>query len=536
MYNNYFGFKENPFNLTPDPRYLFMSSCHRDALVHLLYGINERKGFIAITGGIGTGKTTMCRELLDHISTDTKSALIFNSFISDIELLKSINQEFGIKMPREDGTKKDYIDALNLFLLETFKSGGNALILIDEAQNLSREVLEQVRMLSNLETEREKLLQIILVGQPELNELLETPSIRQLNERIMVRYDLKPLTSGEIRGYVEHRLVVAGNRGNVKFTRGALKKIYAYSRGNPRRINTICDRSLLVAYAREKRTITKGIVLAAVNELLGYSGAGRSETDWTLKRFVSGAVMLFILIIVAGFGGWSIKNDIFIFARDRLLKTAVTVPEKVAEPLPVEEFEEIMPQPHIEKEPVVPLLHNEQGSLSNLFIVFDHSIEKNSDDADEPYLSLVTLDMEAEYYVMLKKPFRVLISDPEDPDPESPKYLLVRKITEDGAIGIDTEGNDYPVSREYILKHWGKTVSWVYPAKSKEINLLRGMKSPDVLEMQKTLYTLGFLLEITGVYNDQTFEATMKFQEEFGLLADGIAGPRTLSLLYQMTI
>ena len=193
MYTSFFGLKENPFNLTPDPRYLYLSSCHKEALDHLLYGINERKGFIAVTGGIGTGKTTMCRVLLDHIKDDTRSALIFNSFISDIELLKCINQEFGIQISENTQTKKEYIDALNKFLLGAFKDGGNAIVLIDEAQNLSRDVLEQVRMLSNLETEKEKLVQIILVGQPELKEFLASPSLKQLDERITVRYELKPL-------------------------------------------------------------------------------------------------------------------------------------------------------------------------------------------------------------------------------------------------------------------------------------------------------------------------------------------------------
>ncbi|MFB0532152.1 MAG: ExeA family protein, partial [Desulfatiglandales bacterium] len=251
MYTSFFGFKENPFNLTPDPRYLFLSTYHKEALDHLLYGINERKGFIAITGGIGTGKTTICRALLSQLEESIKSALIFNSFISDTELLEIINQEFGIDGDMAVSTKKEYIDKLNQFLLKTFSLGGNAVLLIDEAQNLSHNVLEQIRMISNLETEREKLIQIVLVGQFELNELLASSSLRQLNERIMVRYELRPLDREDVQGYVEHRLVVGGGRGNVRFTNGALKAIYESSQGNPRRINAICDRALLAAYARD---------------------------------------------------------------------------------------------------------------------------------------------------------------------------------------------------------------------------------------------------------------------------------------------
>ena len=201
MYTSFFGFKEKPFNLTPDARYLFLSPQHKEALDHLLYGINERKGFIAITGGIGTGKTTLCRTLLSHLDPLTKTALVFNSFISDEELLKTVIREFGIEMEQRGGSKNDYIDSLNRFLIENFSQGGNAVLLIDEAQNLTHTVLEQIRMLSNLETEKEKLIQIVLVGQYEFTELLGTPSLRQLNERITVRYDLKPLKSEDIKGY-----------------------------------------------------------------------------------------------------------------------------------------------------------------------------------------------------------------------------------------------------------------------------------------------------------------------------------------------
>jgi len=246
MYNSFFGFKENPFSLTPDPNYLYLSQYHKEAFDHFLYGINERKGFIVVTGGIGTGKTTLCRALLGYLNSSTKTALIFNAYISDMEFWKTINQEFGIETAVAAQSKKDYIDGLNQFLLETFSQDSNAVLLIDEAQNLSHTVLEQIRMLSNLETEKEKLIQIVLVGQSELRELLATPSLRQLDERIMVRYDLKPLDKQDVQGYIEHRLVVAGGKGNLRFTTGAFEAIYANSQGNPRRINGICDRALLL--------------------------------------------------------------------------------------------------------------------------------------------------------------------------------------------------------------------------------------------------------------------------------------------------
>jgi general secretion pathway protein A len=308
MYTSYFGFKENPFNLTPDPRYLFLSPYHKEALDHLLYGINERKGFIAITGGIGTGKTTLCRALLSHLDPSTKSALILNAFISDIELLKAINHEFGLSVRQENASKKEYIDALNQFLLRNFARGGNAVLLVDESQNLSDAVLEQIRMLSNLETEREKLIQIILVGQSELKELLAAPSLRQLNERITVRYDLNPLELRDIRGYVEHRLVVAGGRGNVRFTDGGYRRIALFSKGNPRRINAVCDRSLLIAYVEGVQKISNNTVRRAIEEL---HRDMRIKPDVSIRLWRKAAltfVVLLLLMTLAGFAGWLLRG------------------------------------------------------------------------------------------------------------------------------------------------------------------------------------------------------------------------------------
>jgi len=269
MYAAYFGLKENPFKLTPEPRYLFLSEPHRDVLLYLAYGIKERKGFVLISGGIGTGKTTICRTLLNlldaHPSVET--ALIFNTAISDLELLEAIVKEFGIEIPRETGTKKAYVDALNDFLLKNFAAGKNAVLLIDEAQNLSHSVLEQIRMLSNLETEKEKLLQIILIGQPELKTMLTLPALQQLNDRITVRYDLIPLSVDEVIAYIEHRLHVAGGPGKIKFTKGAYRAVYDFSEGVPRRINALCDRAFLIAYAKNISKIDRWVIRHAARDI-----------------------------------------------------------------------------------------------------------------------------------------------------------------------------------------------------------------------------------------------------------------------------
>ena len=267
MYADYFGLKENPFSLSPEPRYLFLSEQHRDALNCLIYGIKEKKGFVLISGGIGLGKTTICRSLLASMDDSVETALIFNTAISELDLLETILGEYGIVIKNDAGNKKYYIDALNEFLLGNFAAGKTTVLLIDEAQNLSRGVLEQIRMLSNLETETEKLIQIILIGQPELANTLMLPALRQLNERITVRYDLKPFSPKEVSDYIHHRLAVAQGPGSIKFTARALDLIYVFSEGIPRRINALCDRALLIAYTKNVNKIDRKIIKLAVHDI-----------------------------------------------------------------------------------------------------------------------------------------------------------------------------------------------------------------------------------------------------------------------------
>jgi len=535
MYTSYFGFKENPFNLTPDPRYLFLSPHHREALDHLLYGIQERKGFIAITGGIGTGKTTLCRALLGQLDESIKSALIFNSFITEKELLEIINQEFGIHLDPAVGTKKEYIDKLNQFLLETFSVGGNAVLLIDEAQNLSHTVLEQLRMLSNLETEKEKLIQIVLVGQSELKELLTSSSLRQLNERIMVRYELRPLARVDVQGYVEHRLVVAGGRGNLRFTNGAFKAIYRYSQGNPRRINAVCDRALLIAYAREKYTISKGMVGNAVEEVRGDITAGRSTEGWSWKRVASSIMLLLLIIIIAGFAGWSFREHILGLFKGEKEMTVVTSRDAPSMALKT-------------KKKAATIFLDEKTSLAGLFGLYNDKTKIDSNYVNEGNLGMVSFFIEPRYFLRFRKPFRVLLthfSPSQSSSPfsagtasnlgSSPRYLLIREVTSDGAIVVDSDGKDKEVTRDFFKSQFVQKVSWVYPYEGKKVDLIKGMSTPGVLKVQKTLKKLGYLVEPTGLYDDATIRNVMKFQAYFGLRPDGIVGPRTNAFLYQVS-
>ena len=266
MYTNYFGFTEKPFTLTPNPRFIFLSKHHKEAFAHLLYGIKNHYGFIELIGEIGAGKTTVLRTLLGQLQEESyRSALIFNPCLTGVELLRSINHEFGLNAKSEYAN--ELLVELNAFLLKENARGITVVLVIDEAQNLSREILEQLRLISNLETEDDKLIQIVLAGQLELSTLLDLPQLRQLNQRIAVRYRLSPMSSDESRAYIHHRMVVAGETGGVSFTNAAFKLIHIFSRGLPRLINNLCDRALLIAYGDERRLITAGIVLRAIMEL-----------------------------------------------------------------------------------------------------------------------------------------------------------------------------------------------------------------------------------------------------------------------------
>lgn len=268
MYLDFYGFREPPFSITPDPRFLFFSERHREALQHLLYGIRERKGFVQITGEVGAGKTTLCRAALEQLGPGFKTALILNPVMSSSQLLRSILTELGLTPPgRAD--RVAYLELLNRFLLEQVPLGHDVVLLIDEAQDLSPELLEQVRLLSNLETDQRKLLQIVLVGQPELRDMLDDPGLRQLRQRITVRYHLSSLSRLESEHYIRYRLQVAGSNGRPTFSSWALWRLHRYARGVPRLINAVCDTALLAGFVAGTTQLTGRHVAQAIRELEG---------------------------------------------------------------------------------------------------------------------------------------------------------------------------------------------------------------------------------------------------------------------------
>jgi general secretion pathway protein A len=270
MYASYFGLKSEPFSIAPDPHFLFMSERHREALAHLLYGLGGGGGFVLLTGEIGTGKTTLCRLFLEQIPPNCNVAYIFNPKLTVQELLQSICEEFRIAVPQETSpTVKAYVDRLNQFLLEAHAAGRNNVLIIDEAQNLSAEVLEQLRLLTNLETRERKLLQIILIGQPELRQMLARPELEQLAQRVIARYHLDALTPAETDQYIRHRMEVAGLERPFPFEARAIRRIHDLARGVPRRINLLCDRALLGAFAQSRAAVDRKTVEQAGDEVFG---------------------------------------------------------------------------------------------------------------------------------------------------------------------------------------------------------------------------------------------------------------------------
>jgi general secretion pathway protein A len=267
MYQSYYGLTELPFHITPDPKFLYLSPTHQEALQHLKYGVFEKKGFIVLVGEVGCGKTTLCRQFLAEVEQDGRFdiALILNPSVNEAQMLRAILTELG-ETPRHH-EQPDLLGQLNRVLLERIAGGRDILLIIDEAQNLSFGVLEQIRLLSNLETDKHKLLQIVLMGQPELKDILARPELRQLRQRVLVHYELEPLTRGDLTHYVHHRLTRAGSQGRPYFTSWALRAVHRYSKGIPRVANNLCDKAILAAYIRESDEVAWRDVRRAIKDL-----------------------------------------------------------------------------------------------------------------------------------------------------------------------------------------------------------------------------------------------------------------------------
>jgi general secretion pathway protein A len=563
MYNNFFGFREGPFQLVPNPAYLFLSKSHEETMANLNYAIYQGEGFVEITGEVGTGKTTLCRAFLEKIENETEAAYIFNPKLDSIQLLKTINDEFGISSDKN--TIKELIDTLNVFLMKQKASGKNVVLIIDEAQNLSYEVLEQLRLLSNLETNQSKLLQIIMVGQPELKDMLDSHELRQLGQRINVSSHLLPLTAKETIEYIQHRIHIASRKPGTRFTRLAFYFIYKFSRGIPRLINIVCDRSLLTAYSLDQHKITAGIVRSSIRELTG-RGFVKHYSFWEGKNSLLVILLLCIALVVVTFyrpGSDNISESATTQENRMTGKSGEnTVSKKILNPPTSEEKQPAIPgksfldQKPDSKPPDSRPINNLGAYLKTMqsrssrnmamkaaFSLWNTSTEikpqiRNMKDdhtffklaAKEKSLLIHRIKGNLEGVKKINLPAILELSLPGGP---LPRYLVIEKMDErqinfkvkDGLITVKPdEIKKYWPGRAYIL--WENSFSY-----RGTIPLTSPQESIIALKMH--LHDIGYnKIKINPVYDDQTKAAVKKIQIKYGLKADGLVGPLTKIVLY----
>jgi general secretion pathway protein A len=529
MYLDFHGFRDKPFNLTPDPRFVFLSKTHKEAFAHLLYGIHNRTGFIALTGEVGSGKTTVLRALLNQLDADHhRTALIFNPSLSPAGLLQSINREFGIQTNPSDHSSS--LDALNLFLLQQNAEGRTVVLIIDEAQDLEAPVLEQIRLISNLETDREKLIQIVLSGQPELLQILEKSEMRQLSQRITVRYHLHPMDFEDTIHYVSHRLLMAGGRGGDVFSMGALKRIYRYSRGLPRLINAACDRALLTGYTKDTTKISSQIAATGIKDIR------KNTATYARRRHLILILALAVLTILIVAGIYLIRPG-FINQWIPSRNKATTEQTKVSPLITVDGFSRAMAG-ELGRVSEPESARRAFNTLANLWKVPPVPEGTNLSPFNE--MERVALERELRLYrfsgnlgalLRINYPAALELSLPGIPGKRFISLVCMKK--EQLLIDPPIEGRRSLSSSE-LEKHWsGKGfLFWKDP-----LNLLTDLSKKSegghIERLQELLREAGaYGKPLTGVYDDNTVLAVKKFQSSRGIEEDGIVGVHTLMFLY----
>jgi general secretion pathway protein A len=513
MYTSFFGLTEKPFAITPDPRYLYLSERHAEALAHLLYGIDEAGGFVQLTGEVGTGKTTTVRGLLAELPEHADIALILNPRLSPLEFLATVCDELHVDLPVEiRHSVKEIVDRLNAYLLDAHGSGRRVIVIVDEAQQLSADVLEQVRLLTNLETATTKLLQIILVGQPELRDLLERNDLRQLAQRITGRYHLDPLSEDESAAYIRHRLTVAGATGEI-FTPAALRAAYRCSRGVPRVLNVIADRSLLGAYTQGARIVTAPLVRAAAREI---SGTARPKAR---RRFLAAALLALVALAAVAYFQ---RNSTPASAPSQ---AAVASPAPVAQPAPA---------------PDVPTFlgtHANQTDLTTalggLFALWQAGLDGNA--AAAPACEQATgmgLECHADKasFAELRLYNRPAVLTLALPDGSTQQVVL--KSLDDHAAELLVGDATLTVDLREIEPLWygDYLILWKPPVTPS--GLIRpGSRGPEVVWLRQRLTNEAGAPVSNDYYDAALSRAIADFQREHHLASDGLAGTRTQRVL-----
>jgi general secretion pathway protein A len=504
MYEAYFGLRERPFSIAPDPRYLYLSPRHREALAHLLYGIHERGGFVQLTGEVGTGKTTLTRALLEQLPADVDIALILNPALTVREFLIAICEELGIELPRRSHSPQSLMEELTSYLLDAYARGRHTVVLVDEAQNLSSLVLEQVRLLTNLETTKEKLLQIILVGQPELRSLLQRPELRQVAQRVTARYHLTPLSFRETRQYIQHRTAIAGV-GRPLFSHAALRAIHSRSKGIPRLINVICDRALLGAYANRRNQVGLGIALQAAREVMGEER--RPHARWV--RAATAAALLG----TAGAGlAWLGSAS---FAHE----PAPAVAEQAAAAL-------TLGQRLARGE----LSGSADGAFADLFRLWGSSyLPSGLPACEQASLSGLRCYYESGSWQALRA--RNLPAVIELRDSAGGRHWALLRAVEGDEVQLEIDNQRLMLSATEVAALWAQesVTLWRPPAAVKEL-ILPGSKGPAVEWLVRRLDQFERRLTTGhgGAYGAELQARVRAFQQARGLTVDGVVGESTL--------
>lgn len=534
MYDNHFGLKETPFTIAPDPRFLYMSERHREALAHLVYGFETDGGFVLLSGEVGTGKTTISRCLLEQLPENSSVAMVLNPKVSALELLATICDELHIEYPEGNTSLKTFIDCINKFLLENNSQGRKTVVILEEAQNLEMEVLEQLRLLTNLETNQRKLLQIIMIGQPELLQLLARPELRQLEQRITARYHLLPLSKKDTIDYVKHRLEVAGVKEPV-FSYPLLKKIYNYTGGIPRKINLLCDRAMLGAYVQNQKHIDRKILTRAAKEVFGAAMEVKSNKPfWSLRL---GAVLaILVMVIVGGFMVYSNKEQFVQLASNvqySLNKESAQANEDATNVMSIDSMDFLQ------------LLdaQNESVSKSSAFqALFDQwdvpiKLVAGSDPCDlAPSKGLSCLEQKGNLQSLLAidRPavMRFLAGNKNS--------VFATLVTlESNSATMLVGGRQVKTSLVELQSRWfgDYTVLWrIPPNYSGAIKV--GTNGPDVQWLASQLASInGKNPDSTGMvsYDTKLIRKVKDFQAQEGLRSDGLAGAKTLIRINSIT-
>ena len=530
MYCEHFGFKESPFTITPNPRFIFFSKNHREAFAHLFYGITNRVGFIELTGEVGTGKTTVLRTVLSQIDDDShRIALILNPCLSRLELMRSINREFGV--PSAGLSSSELLQELNRFLLAENAAGRTVVLVIDEAQNLEPQVLEQIRLISNLETETAKLIQIVLAGQPELGTLLERKDLRQLSQRIAVRYHLRAMDFADTQAYIIHRLEVVGGRFAVNFDAAALKKIYRFSSGYPRLINIICDRSLLVAFGESRHEVSLRDVAAAIAEMR------RVQNDTvpvTRVRLLLAAVLLLCL----SFAGYLYQqNRVAVASSPSGQRKPAPIAESVAADAPLR-------SDSLQRNDLARMTEQDNSRLAFDVIA---GLWGSSSSASAPgkaglpgFLALARQSGLQVSFVRTNSEFLYFLDVPvilevKIPGVTGMRYLALTGRGQGAAVVQPPVKGNSSLTGEELNSFWTGRCYFVW----KNFRKIPFLPSPEaqqreVLLVQQMLAKAGFpKAGKSGTFDAATVSALKEFQNARGLAADGKLGVQTLLLLYR---